>query len=255
MSFLDISNNSIFSIHATPIFPKGRSLPKPVSRGALLLIQVMALCTFFFFSLNSASADNLHPACKNKLKGYAKQKNEVASLGGLWGLFEQNEKLRAHSIKAIQLDSKINHTFASLEYLCTTVSGVPFNELADYIAHHLQEMDEKQFREHHDVLGKPAKVIDTWLKYYKIAVVIRERKLNLEQIRISLEAAESLFTNYHKLAQDISADKPEKNFLNQARQLAEEINHFQTQDKYMVQAINEEAQVPYWDIEENYGGS
>ena len=220
-----------------------------------MFIQVMALCTFLFFSLNSAFADNLHPVCENKLKVYAKQKNAVASLGGLWGLFEQNETLRDHSIKAIQLDSKINHTLTSLEYLCTTVSGVPFNELADYIAHHLQKMDEKQFREHHDVLGKPAKVIDTWLEYYKIAVVTRERKLNLEQIRISLEAAESLFTKYHKLAQDISTHKSANNFLKPAIQLLEDIEHFRTQDKYMVQAINEEAQVPFWDIDENYGGS
>jgi len=220
-----------------------------------LFFQVMTFCTILFFPLNSAVADDPHPACVKQLQAYIKNINAVESLGGLWGLFEQNKSLRDHSIKAVKLDSKINQIFLTLEYLCTTVGGVPFNELADYIAYHFQKMDEKQFREHHDILGKPAKVIDTWLEYYKIAVATRERKLNLEQIQVSLDAAESLFTKYLNLAQDISADDPEKNFLKQTLDLAEEIDRFQTHDKYMVQANIEEARVPFWDIDENYGGS
>ena len=220
-----------------------------------LFIQLMAFCTFLLVPLNSAIAKNIHPICQNKLKVYAKQKHEVASLGGLWSLFEQNKSLKDHSIEAIQLDSKVNSIFAVLEYLCTTDNGVPFNELANYIAHHLKRMDEKQFREHHDILGKPAKVIDIWMEYYKIAMATRERKLDIKQIEISLLAAETIFSNYLNLAQDISADKPDGNFLKRSRQLAEEINRIRTGDKYIVQAIEEEAQVPYWDIEENYGGS
>ncbi len=220
-----------------------------------LFTPITVFCLFLYFPLHSALADNFHPSCEEKLKFYKIQKREVASLGGMWGLFEQNEFLRDHSVKAIQLDSKINGVFTTLGYLCSTVEGVPFNELADYIAHHLKKMDEKQFREHHDVLGKPAKVVDTWLEYYKIAVVARERKLNIKQVLLSLESAESLFTKYQKLGQDISADKSAKIFLERSIELTDEINHFQTHDKYMVQATIEEARVPYWDIEENYGGS
>ena len=116
-------------------------------------------------------------------------------------------------------------------------------------------MDEKQFREHHDTLGKPAKVIDSWLEYYKIAKVTRERKLNSKQVLVSLESAEVLFNKYQNLAKEISADKSSKLILKQSHELADEIDYFHTHDQYMIQAFIEESRVPYWDIDENYGGS
>ena len=55
----------------------------------------------------------------------------------MWGYFEKVPELRKLSVDAIQLDSRINKIFFTLDYLCDTEKGIPLNDLATYISYNL----------------------------------------------------------------------------------------------------------------------
>ena len=65
------------------------------------------------------------PSCRELVNPLKKNTDSIASNGGLWSYFEKDLFLRKHSSQAIQLDSRINKIFFTLNYLCETKDGIP----------------------------------------------------------------------------------------------------------------------------------
>lgn len=220
-----------------------------------MMIAGLWVSLWFFAGANPAAADGESLSCLKKVAALDDKRDLVANAGGFWGLFEQKKSLAKQSSRAVQLDSKLNEILATLQYLCNTRNGVPFNELADYIGNNLAEIDEEEFKIQHLILGKSATEIDIWLSFYKISLRNRNRTLNRKQIVDSIMGADPIFDEYVMLAGKFSMQASAENLLQETIRLAQKIDRFLVTDEYMALAIKENSQVPFWDIDENYGGS
>lgn len=178
----------------------------------------------------------------------------VGDLGGMWSLFEQSEQLRDHSTQAIQSDSKMNQLLGLLHYLCATIDGVPFNDLAIFLSESLKLQSKKDFKKDQLLLGKPEAEIDIWLAFYDVSLQTQNRRLEISSVKKSIHKANPLFKEYKALALQIR-DAPNAVHLKNIKILNRKILSLKSSDSYLKLAMHELAQVPYWDIDENYGGS
>ena len=78
--------------------------------------------------------------CHAQIKPLHLQRERVAQLDGMWGLFEKNRELQNNSVTAINLDRKVNSIIFHLEYLCETLNGIPMNEVARYVRDGINEI-------------------------------------------------------------------------------------------------------------------
>lgn len=193
--------------------------------------------------------------CLDLIVSLDNDRDEVQTEGGIWGIFSKTPSLGRHSSKAIEVDSKINKLIETLTYLCETRSGVPLNELASYVSRKLGELGEKEFKSLNVTLGKPEKEVENWLVYTKIALGNEKRILELSQIKNSIRTASYVISRYRMLFTEFKNQNRIQTVLSRTASLGREIDDFFASDPYIALAIFEESQVPFWDIDENYGGS
>ena len=237
--------------------------PPPLPTLTLMLAEVESMrvkrvfffVLFQFLILSRALAQTGSPDCLNLLTPLVKKRDAVASLGGIWGLFEQNFSLSTNSSMALQLDSNINKIIVSLKYLCDTQNGVPLNELARYVSKGLSELGEAGFRQEHIKYGKTPVEIDRWLKYTKLALSNRNRKLDGGEIEKSIHGAEAYLKKYWGLAQELESHRTVNPLESEIDRMNRDIDRFLSTNAYVSQSIFERSQIPYWDIDENHGGS
>ena len=172
----------------------------------------------------------------------------------MWAVFERYKLFRDDSSKAIQLDSKIQQLIWLLDYLCSTVEGVPFTELADYLTENLKEKSKPQFKKELIILGKTETEIDIWFTFSDISLKNKTRKLNLKTIYSSIQKAAPFIQQYKRLTVEIEQSQNTKQ-LEGVDKLYREIEQLESSDSYIAQALLETSQVPYWDIDESTGGS
>lgn len=201
----------------------------------------------------SAQADSAD--CLDLIIPLNKDRDEIQTEGGVWGIFSRTPSLGRHSSRAIAVDSKINKLIETLTYLCETRSGVPLNELASYVSRKLAELGENEFKSLHLTLGKPEKEIEDWLVYTKIALGNRKRILELSKIKKTIQSTSDLIEKYRALHTEFKDQNRLEPVLSRTVSLGQEIDDFFVSDSYIALAIFEESQVPFWDIDENYGGS
>jgi hypothetical protein len=193
--------------------------------------------------------------CRDLVNPIEKDRDAVQAEGGVWTIFSKIPTLGRHSARAVAVDSKINKLIVTLVYLCETNSGVPLNELASYVSRKVTELGESEFRSLHITLGKPEQEIENWLAYTKIALVKQKRTLELKKIRKSIQDAKRLVGKYRALFTEFQNQKNMEPVLSRTVSLEKEIDNVFISDPYVALAIFEESQVPFWDIDENYGGS
>lgn len=216
--------------------------------------SVYLLVVGMIFIYGSANAGDHIRECMDLLAPMKKERDAFAEAGGIWSLFEVAPKLREHSSKAIQLESRVNELLENLTYLCETQNGVPYNELASFVTKSLELKGPAEFKKEQIFLGKTEKEVDSWLKFGEFALSHKDRTLDRDQINISIAGAEAIFAKYIELSRRITAAAaiPE---LEATLSLTQEIVQFETSDPYLAKALRENEQVPFWDIDENYGGS
>lgn len=219
---------------------------------------------FFFFAfflvasfivIATSHAKSNSSDCLGLIKPLDEKRKKAGLAGGIWGIFAREPALDSHSKDAVKLDSKINKLVETLVYLCETKSGVPYNELAIFVTRKIKELGADRFRQEQILLGKPKQDVADWLEYSKIAEANKKRILELDKIKISIQGARVYIDRYWKMFNDfINKDevlpvRPATVALNQ------EIDDFMTKDPYMALALFEDSQIPFWDVDENYGGS
>ena len=202
-----------------------------------------------------SNAESNPSSCLNLVKPLDQKRKEVEFSGGIWGVYAKTSALDNHSKNAVTLDSNISKLVETLVYLCETRSGVPFNELASFVTRKISEMGEEPFKREQIHLGKPKKYVEDWLVYSKIAQANKKRTLDLEKIKTSIQGAGVFVNRYWKLFNDFGNKGNSNQILPATIALNKEIGEFMTTDPYTALALFEDSQIPFWDIDENYGGS
>jgi hypothetical protein len=213
------------------------------------------ILTLFFLGAVDGNAKSISSDCLSLVKPFDEKKKEVGLAGGMWGIFAKEPVLDGHSKDAVKLDSSINKLIETLAYLCETKTGVPFNELASFITRKVKELGAERFSQEQIFLGKPKKDVEDWLKYYEVAQANQKRILQLDKIKTSIQGAGVLIDRYWKMFKDFKNKDEILPILPATVALNQIIDDFMTTDPYVALALFEDSQIPYWDIDENYGGS
>ena len=217
-----------------------------------LLLTVFA----FFVSVSSSWAGPAEiSSCLQQVTPLKVQRDQVADLDGIWGLFQKRAALQDNSVEGISLDNRINSVLFHLEYLCNTIDGIPFDELADYVSTSLAEKGEEKFRKELIILGKNESQIKVWFEFSRFAIANQYRVLDPQKISHAIQAAHSLIKEYLALAERINRKKDMGSVIQETRDLTDQIDTFFKTDPYISQAFHENSQIPYADWDENYGGS
>ena len=219
-----------------------------------LQAYVLALIASLSLSTFTGAAQQETKSCLEQVQKLTQKKDIVSDKGGMWTSISQSPKLKAHSTKGIQLDSKINLVLSTLQYLCETIDGVPLNDLAIYLKENLEIKNKKDFRAELIILGKNHPVIDVWWKYHETSLKNENRLLDFDKIKNSIIKANLIFDNFIALQVNIEKTPDQSNII-EAETILKNIDEFLSSDEMMFQAIREDAQVPYWDIDESAGGS
>jgi hypothetical protein len=223
-----------------------------LTRAFLCFIFILA-ASFIVVAGSHAKSDSSD--CLSLVKPLDEKRKKVGLFGGIWGIFAKDPALDGHSKDAVKLDSKINKLVETLVYLCETKSGVPYNELASFVTRKIKELGADRFGQEQILLGKPRKDVEDWLKYSKIAEANKTRILEMDKIKISIEGARVYIDRYWKMFSDFANKDEILPILPATEALNREIDGFMTNDPYMALALFEDSQIPFWDIDENYGGS
>ena len=193
--------------------------------------------------------------CHAQIEPLHLQRERVAQLDGMWGLFEKNRELQNNSVAAINLDRKVNSIIFHLEYLCDTLNGIPMNEVARYVRDGINENGKDNFRKELIILGKNEAEIKIWFEFTDFSLKNEERSLNLNTIFQSITNSAPFINLYAALAQKINRRQIDNSIVKNVSELSSKIELLFKTDSYMNQALTENRNIPYVDINESTGGS
>jgi len=212
------------------------------------LVSIFAFT--FIFSISTVAAAG--PAtCLDLVNPLDNKVRSVKERGGLWGLFEKARALRDHSPMALQMDSKVISLIFTLNYLCETEKGIPYDELALYLNSRFNERGgEGPVRDELLNMGYSIEEVAILLEFKKFAERSRHRQLDLNQIRKTIEKADIYAERYWLLAQKMKK-RSGVSMVEEVKALARDIAEFRATDPYMKQADYENAQVPHTTLTES----
>ena len=219
-----------------------------------LIFSITLLLIVAFKGLSYGNNENISQ-CHEKIKPLHLKRERVAQLDGMWGLFEKNRELQNNSVTAINLDRKVNSIIFHLEYLCATLNGIPMNEVARYVRDGINEYGEDNFRKELIILGKNEAEIKIWFEFTDFSLKNEERSLNLNTIFQSITNSAPFINLYAALAQKINRREIDDSIVKNVSELSSKIELFFETDSYMNQALTENKNIPYVDINESTGGS
>ena len=221
-------------------------------KGLIFLITLVLIAAF---KGTSYGTNEDISQCHAQIKPLHLQRERVAQLDGMWGLFEKNRKLQNNSVTAINLDRKVNSIIFHLEYLCETLNGIPMNEVARYVRDGINKYGEDSFRKELIILGKSEAEIKIWFEFTDFSLKNEERSLNLNTIFQSITNSAPFINLYAALAQKINRRQIDDSIVKNVSELSSKIELLFETDSYMNQALTENKNIPYVDINESTGGS
>lgn len=181
--------------------------------------------------------------------------NNANEREGIWANFERQPFLRSESVQALKLDSKIKELIFTLNYLCETKDGIPYDELGGFVAKELAKLSVPEFKKKWIQLGKPPERVDSWVEYHSIIQKNLHRKLEKNKIISAIKKSKPFFDRYHNFHDRFSSSETPAAFLEINQELLSDLDKFLKEEPYLKQANDENSKVLYWDIDENYGGS
>lgn len=192
--------------------------------------------------------------CLKTLMPLQKQLLSVTKDGGVWARFEGRTDLQKDSVTALKVDSKLEQLLHSLHYLCDSLNGIPFSDLATYINGFLENRTEEEVRKEFKIHGKNKAEVDIWFKYTYYFNENHNRKLDPVSVQKTIQLSSQFFERYEDFWNQVKKMSTEKT-LREAHQIIKDVDSFLESDPNHSKASFENAQAPYWDIDENYGGS
>ena len=219
-----------------------------------LIFSITLLLIVAFNGISYGNNEDISQ-CHAQIKPLHLQRERVAQLDGMWGLFEKNRELQNNSVAAINLDRKVNSIIFHLEYLCETLNGIPMNEVARYVRDGINEYGEDNFRKELIILGKNEAEIKIWFEFTDFSLKNEKRSLNLNTIFQSITNSAPFINLYAALAQKINQQEIDDSIVKNVSELSSKIELLFETDSYMNQALTENKNIPYVDINESTGGS
>ena len=219
-----------------------------------LIFSITLLLIVAFKGISYGNNEDISQ-CHAQIKPLHLKRERVAQLDGMWGLFEKNRELQNNSVAAINLDRKVNSIIFHLEYLCETLNGIPMNEVARYVRDGINEYGEDNFRKELIILGKNEAEIKIWFEFTDFSLKNEKRSLNLNTIFQSITNSAPFINLYAALAQKINQREIDDSIVKNVSELSSKIELFFETDSYMNQALTENKNIPYVDINESTGGS
>ena len=221
-------------------------------KGLILLTTLVLIITFKGITYGNKGDIS---GCHDQIKPLHLERERVAQLDGIWGLFEKNRELQSNSVIAINLDRKVNSIIFHLEYLCDTLNGIPMNEVARYVRDGINKYGKDSFRKELIILGKSEAEITLWFKFTDFSLKNEERSLSLNTVFESIKNSAPFINSYVSLAKKINRHEFDDPIVKNASELSRKIELFFETDNYMNQALTENKNIPYVDINESSGGS
>ena len=221
-------------------------------KGLILLTTLVLIITFKGITYGNKGDIS---GCHDQIKPLHLERERVAQLDGMWGLFEKNRELQSNSVIAINLDRKVNSIIFHLEYLCDTLNGIPMNEVARYVRDGINKYGEDSFRKELIILGKSEAEITIWFEFTYFSLENEERSLILNTVFESIKNSAPFINSYVSLAKKINRHEFDDSIVKNASELSRKIELFFETDNYMNQALTENKNIPYVDINESSGGS
>ena len=129
------------------------------------------------------------------------------------------------------------------------------NEVARYVRDGINEYGEDNFRKELMILGKNEAEIKIWFEFTDFSLKNEERSLNLNTIFQSITNSAPFINLYVALAQKINRQEIDDSIVKNVSELSSKIELFFETDSYMNQALTENKNIPYVDINESTGGS
>ena len=219
-----------------------------------LIFSTILVMICAFKGISYANTEDISE-CYDQIKPLHLERERVAELDGMWGLFEKNRDLQNNSVTAINLDRKVNSIIFHLEYLCETLNGIPMNEVARYVRDGINKYGEDSFRKELIILGKSETDIKVWFEFTYFSLKNEERSLNLNTVFESIKNSAPFINLYVSLAQKINRREIDDSIVKNVSELSSKIELFFETDNYMNQALTENKNIPYVDINESSGGS
>jgi len=219
-----------------------------------LIFSTILVMICAFKGISYANTEDISE-CYDQIKPLHLERERVAELDGMWGLFEKNRDLQNNSVTAINLDRKVNSIIFHLEYLCETLNGIPMNEVARYVRDGINKYGEDSFRKELIILGKSEADIKIWFEFTYFSLKNEERSLNLNTVFESIKNSAPYINLYVSLAQKINRREIDDSIVKNVSELSSKIELFFETDNYMNQALTENKNIPYVDINESSGGS
>ena len=221
-------------------------------KGLILLTTLVLIITFKGITYGNKGDIS---ECHDQIKPLHLERERVAQLDGMWGLFEKNSELQSNSVIAINLDRKVNSIIFHLEYLCDTLNGIPMNEVARYVRDGINKYGEDSFRKELIILGKSEADITIWFEFADFSLKNEERSLSLNTVFESIKNSAPFIKSYVSLAQKINHREIDDSIVKNVSELSRKIELFFETDNYINQALTENKNIPYVDINESSGGS
>jgi len=221
----------------------------------------MKLNRLSFFTLclllvvpTTLQANEATEQCLQGISPYKQAHGKADEQCGVWAQFEKRAEIRNDSVLALKLDAKIKELFSTLNYLCNTLKGVPYDDLGRFIAKELEQISIPDFKKKWTQLGTPPERINSWVEYYLFAKENLHRSLILEKVESTIQASGLFFDRYQNLLEKFSS-QPQTQFIEETRKLLSQTNDFFKTEPYLLHAVQENSRLLYWDRDENYGGS
>ncbi len=211
----------------------------------LLFIQIIMIGPWLW-----GVAEANPKACNELIHPLHSQVNVIKDRGGMWALFEKRPSLQNHSALALAVDSKIISLMFTLDYLCTTQEGIPYNDVAEYIVPQIKKIGEEGFIKKHVDLGHSLKDVTDWVEYGRFSEKNLNRKLDFNLIKKTMEQVRSPVERYGLLFQN---NNPASVVIAESKALIKDIEQLRATDPYLKQADDENGQVPHSSVLSNTG--
>jgi hypothetical protein len=183
-------------------------------------------------------------ACLSLLHPLESKIEEIKGQGGIWGIFDQNYKVKNHATVTLKLDSKITVLMVRLNYLCTTKNGVPLEEIAQILLPRLKAEGDKVVMEYLINLGHFEEEAETLIAYAKFAEINLHRKLEFDQITKTITESQSFVNRLVELFKKIGKVDSEK-IMGDSKILIHHIEKFLATNQYLLLVDKETARIPH----------
>ena len=206
----------------------------------LILIQLLFI---ILISRSEVSAADTSP-CFKLLHSLDSKVEQIKGRGGIWGIFDQNYKVRNHATITLKLDSKITVLIVRLNHLCATQNGVPLEEIAQILVPRLKAEGEKAVVEDLINLGHFEEEAEKLIAYARFAESNLSRKLEFDQIIKTITESQPFANRLVELSKKIGEVESEI-ILTESKDLISDIEKFLKTNPYLVLAGKENAEIPH----------